>query len=38
MTEAVRLYRAAAAQRNVRALVRLGVCLEKGRGEAQSEA
>jgi len=32
--EAVRLYRAAAAQRNVWALARLGVCLEKGRGVA----
>jgi len=36
--EAVRLYRAAAAQRDVRALARLGVCLEKGRGVEQSEA
>jgi len=33
----VRLSRAAAAQRNVRALARLGMCLEKGRGVAQSE-
>jgi hypothetical protein len=37
MTETVRLYRAAAAQGNKWALARLGVCLEKGRGVAQSE-
>jgi TPR repeat protein len=38
MAEAVRLYRAAAAQGDLRALARLGVCLEKGRGVAQSES